>query len=447
MRDVEDELKDRREEFMNIKAPDDMEDRLKSALYSSRAKNRMPLIYRKSARYRLAVASLLVLVLAFAFNYDVFAYYGKKILGYDNVTVGSIKELNNLGMGQEVNKSYQFKNGVIVTVNGVILDENKLVVMYSIRGDVEDKLQYLNVQPLKGILGTYYQTSGTGQINDKGDEIKWVQEFKSPSPFDRHLTFSILSNTDDASRGETARISFDLDMSKAIKHTVKFDINKAVEFEGTTYRFTTISATPLSVILKGKLENLPEDDKKLYSNSDPDGPSRSIDVEILETYTSGGKTVTEPLTVNSWGTSTGLDGVNLTYEFDGLKPGLLSLSLKVVKLEDTRIVDSSVDIDNLSRDIKVTAGNDEVVIKSVEIESNNTVITYLSDRDVNFIAGLMMDGKQAEQIDENSGEVQENGKSKIQRVVTYRGYADKMSLMFKAIIHETDINKQIELYK
>lgn len=447
MRDVEEELNIKKKELMDISAPENMEKRLRNVLYSERAEKKGSSIYRWPVNHRVLAAALLVFIFIFAFNYDVFAYYGKKILGYDNVIYGSVRDLNNLGMGQEINKSYRFKNGLLVTVNGIMMDENKLIVMYSVQGDIKDKIQYLDVQPLKGLLGTYYQTSGYGQMNDKGNEIKWVQEFKSPSPFDRNLTFGITSGIDDSSKGETARIKFSIDMDKAIKRTVKCSINKSVEFGGTTYRFTALSASPLSIIIEGKIEPASEDERKLYSPGDLNSPSRNIDMELVETYISGGKTVSENLQKGSAGINSGMEGISFSCEFDGLKPGLKSLALNIVKIDDVKIIDRSLDITTLSKDIMVIPDNSEIYIKSVKAENGNTVVTFSSGKNVAFTPALMIGSKQSDQLSEKSADIEEDGKQRTQKVIVFKGSGNNMQLLFKTISHETYINKQIIIYK
>ena len=114
-------------------------------------------------RHRVLAAVILLMVLISGLNYDVFAFYGKKILGYDQITSGSFKELNELGRGQEINKSYKFKNGTEVIVDGVMFDKNKLSIMYRIKGESKEKIQDLSMPPsLNGMFKNYEVSNKAG---------------------------------------------------------------------------------------------------------------------------------------------------------------------------------------------------------------------------------------------------------------------------------------------
>lgn len=236
-------------------------------------------------------------------------------------------------------------------------------------------------------------------------------------------------------------------MDKAIKRTVKCNINKSIEFGGTTYKFTTLSASPLSIIIEGKIKTASEDEVKLYSSGELNALTRNIDMELVETYTAGGKTVSETLRKDSSGISSGMGGIDFKYEFDGLKPNLASLTLNIVKIEDIKTVDKVYDINAGSKDIRVVPSTDEVLIKEVKAEGENTVVTFSAEKDVAFTPALMIGGKQADQLSEKSTSIEENGKQRIEKVMVFKGSGNNMQLMFKTLSHETYINKGITIYK
>lgn len=447
MRNIEDELKIKSDEIDSMKAPLEMEDRLRRALDSEVMPDIVPVKRRQWRTGKWVLAAAVVLFVAFgALNFDVLAYYGKKIFGYDEVTSGSLKELNTLGMGQEIDKSYTFKNGTKVTLDGVMLDENKLVAMYTINGDSEEKIQNISLNPIEGFWGSYVMTSGQGLESDNKKEIKWVQEFISPSIFDRDLNFTISSTSDDVSRGEVGRIPFKLDMNKAIKHVIKCDINQTVEFQGTKYKFNTLSATPLSVVVEGSIFPGSQDEWKIYEGRDLLGQRRTLDVELTETYIQDGKPVTEKLERQTGGMGTGTGGISFDFGFDGLKPDIQSLVLSFVKVEDTRMIDKKISITPGMEETKVVPNSDELVIKDVKVDGGNTVVVFDAQVDVAFEPALMIGGEQSKVLDESPDTVSEGGKELIQKTYKFEGSGSDMQLMLKTLSREQYVNKDITVY-
>lgn len=438
MRDFEDELKNKKLDIDNMEVPEELECRLREALNSTEkasAKKSFKEIWLM--RHKLVAAALIVIVFLGAYNYDVFAYYGKKILGYDEVTVGSLKELNESGKGQEINKSYKFKNGAEVILGGVILDSNKLVAMYTIKGESEEIINNFNIQGINGELkASYSPHGGSGKTSDDKKEIRWVMEFEAPKAFDKNLTFNILCNTKDVSCGEMGKIPFKLDRKKAIQLTLKCNVNQTVDFQGIKYKFTTVSATPLSVVLEGKIQVGSIKDRKTWSN-------RNLNVELWQTYVKEGKIITEKIDQRSGGTSSGVLGIKFQYDFDGLKPNLKKLTLKVVKVVKTQMIGRTVDVSMQTTNIKVVPETEELIIRDVKEQDGNTIVTFVGEKDIAFVTALMIDGKQADTIEENFKMVQVNSKECLEKTIKFQGSGKKMNLLFKEISHETYINKEI----
>ena len=59
-------------------------------------------------------------------------YYGKKIFGFDEVITGTLKELNNEGMGQIIEKQTKLEDGTDFIINGIITDANQLILYYTL---------------------------------------------------------------------------------------------------------------------------------------------------------------------------------------------------------------------------------------------------------------------------------------------------------------------------
>ena len=67
-----------------------------------------------------------------AYQSDTLAFYGKRLIGYDPIMNGTLKQLNQLGKGQSINKSYTYKNGVVLSLDGIMLDDNQCLAYYTI---------------------------------------------------------------------------------------------------------------------------------------------------------------------------------------------------------------------------------------------------------------------------------------------------------------------------
>lgn len=395
---------------------------------------------------KVIAAAVLLVVIIYGLNYDVLPYYGKKILGYDQISSGSFKELNELGRGQEINKSYKFKNGVEVILDGVMFDENKLTVMYRVKRENGDKIENLSISKLKGMFKTYHMSNGHGIISDDKKEISWMQDFQPPSVFDRNVTFSIFSNFNDISKGEEGRISFKIDMDKAIKRVVKSSINKTIESQGIKYNFTTLSASQMSVLIDGTIQVNDEKGKELLCGP-INGIRRDLKVELLETYIKDGNAITE--TIQEMGSSKGSsnDGINFQYEFDGLKPNLKSLTLNVLSTEDIRFIDKNLNINKSTKNEMVVQDSDELFVKEVKVESGNTVVTFIGQEDVIFDTALFIEEVQATELEVNSKIIDDNGIKILEKTYKFKGTAETMKLMFKTLSHRTLINKPIVIYE
>lgn len=446
MRNMEQELEERKMAIDNLEVPPELENRLRKALQSVPEKKQKKVSFRLwPARYRALTAALLLFVFFSLYNLDVLAYYGKIIWGYDEIIYGSMKELNENGMGQALKGTYTFKNGTVVSLDGVMLDENKLVLMYTLKGANEDKIDNFFVEPLTGLLGRYNPQSGRGKLSDDRTAIRWLQEYESPAVFDKNLTFRLISNTNDISRNEKAAITFKLDRNKAVKRTVKCAIDKTVESQGIKCSFKTLSATPLSVVIEGTMEVSAPKDSKAFSPQDWQVPHRRLVVELRETYLQNGRLVTEKLENLSGGMGSSNGRIDFTYEFDGLKNNMQSLSLYLIKTEDVRIIDQRIAVDAKTKDIRVVPETNELIIQEVRTASGNTVVTFNMEKDLAFAAALYIGDRQAKLISEHSRVLEDDGNRR-EKVCVFEGSGQDMSLMFKTISHEVYINKEITIF-
>jgi len=106
-----------------------------------------------------------------------------------------------------------------------------------------------------------------------------------------------------------------------------------------------------------------------------------------------------------------------------------------------KIIDKEIKINDKTKNVSVYS----VKISDVKIESGDTVITFITDKDILFTAGLMIEGNEAKFIKESSDSM--DGGNLIKKTVRYEGNGGDMSLMFKTISKQRLINQKFILYK
>ena len=220
MSDIEKLLNLYKEEVDKIEVPEDMEIRLRKALDGLPGKRRVRFLKR--------VAVFIVVLFLIGYNFDALAYYGRKFMGYETIMNGTLRELDKLGQGQIINKSYEFKNGVEVTLDGIMLDDNNLVAFYTVNapeGNVDEVNMNLTVK-LEGLFNHPYNYLGHGEVSEDGTEMKWITFFDSPRFYERNMRLKFLLAGHMQEMGE---IKFRLDRKKAMGRTLKLPIDTEVE--------------------------------------------------------------------------------------------------------------------------------------------------------------------------------------------------------------------------
>jgi hypothetical protein len=434
MRDVEEVLNMKKVQIEELEVPKELDARLRSALYSTEKQN--PLL-----KWRPAAAVIVFLLVISVLNYDVLAYLGRKILGYDEVVYGNIAELNELGMGQEINKSYRFKNGMELFVDGIMFDDNKLVVMYRLTAGSEEQLFMMTTPMLKGKLKGYHPRNGHGVGNEDWTKMTVIYEYEPPVLFERTLTFSITSLNVDISNGETAEITFKLDRNKAIKRMLVHNINQTVEFAGTRYQFDRLSATPMSVTLEGQI--IPsEEDADVFAGKT--GRRRNLHLQLVQSYKQDDRTVTEEVQLFGMNLS-GASGepVTFSYQFNGLKQDVQKLVINVVKSVDEEIIDRSIPVSGDTKNISVTPDTDDLLIAEVKEDNGETIVVFHTVPDLSFVTALFVGAKQSNLLSESSQTILLNGTERVEITYRFASSGNDMRLMFKTVGYETHINKQI----
>lgn len=425
---VEKLLANEKERIESLEAPEELNDRLRKALYQKKSKKKIS---------QGLIAAGLVAFLLITSHYNVIAYYGKKIMGYDVIMGDTLQKLNEVGRGQEIGKSYRFKNGVEVTLDGIMLDSNNLLAFYTIRdekGEVEEK----NLQiTLIGFSGKrYYMESGRGEINENTTEVKWLGEFQTPNFLTKTLKFQMTLM--EGKFREEGEIKFPLDWNKAMGYSLKNKLNQEIDISGNTVYLKELIATPTSTVIKGKIDTALEyifnrlSDNKLFI--------RGVEMDLI----ANGKKI--PLLGGSL--STNVEGITFEQEYDALPSELQDLKIQFNKLTVRERVKSSVNISPDIKDHEFTINDQKVCIKKVEVRGTNTHITMETEDHVGLYKPLLTyEGGTApfEKVVPGKEIKKTDGTIMYKREFIFQGTGENMKLQIGEIIYSKIANKAMQI--
>jgi len=424
-------LNNEKVELDKIEVPDDLESKLRNTL------NNIPVKKRRSIRGR--VAAMIIVVLLLGYNLDTLAFYGKKIIGYDNIMHGTLQELNESGKGQSINKSYMFNNGIEVILDGVMLDDNNMVMFYTIKdptGNVQDSNFNLRVNAY-GFGGKIYTHGGFGQSNEEGTEQKWIiRTHESPRFYERNITLRLdfINN----GVGEQGEIKFKLDRSQAVGKSLRIPINKHVNIDHRSFKIQSLVASPTSTVIKGQIQDIVELGID-YINNDRFRPGE-IDILLL----ANGKEVP----INGSGMSTDMKGINFYITYDALPVNTEELELKLVLFGGDHDANELVDLVK-GETKKIMVLNQDISIDEVYEDGNNTYITITTEEDTALSrVYLIIDGVKVELKETEPGvydkiEDKENVMIKYTRTLRFEGKGENLALDIQRIRYNKAYDKLI----
>ncbi|EGW40220.1 hypothetical protein DOT_1865 [Desulfosporosinus sp. OT] len=369
-------------EIDRLSAPDDLEKRLRSAL----ANRRVP--RRPLQQWKLRTAVALIAFSLIAYNYDALAYYGKQFLGYDQIMNGTLKQLNELGKGQLISKSYTFKNGFILTLDGVMLDSNQLLLFSTLK-DPAGKVDQGDMMPrmtIKGLIGEYMENNSTGQIGADKTEIKSVTSFAPPKFFEKKLTLTV--SMIEKGTMDNGNIPFTLDRNTAMGYTLKKDINQTFDVDGSKIHINSILSSPTKTVIDGSVMNILE-----LAEAKLSGEERlahiSLDSFDLRLYAND-----KELTKQGGGMGTSLQGIIFNEDYDALPTDLQKLEIKLVSLGTDHQVNQSYTLKPGSDNPALSILGQTIEIKKVYPSEGDTCITLSSEDGVVLTkVYLLIDGR------------------------------------------------------
>ncbi|MEQ2526843.1 DUF4179 domain-containing protein [Bacillaceae bacterium CLA-AA-H227] len=248
------------------------EEKLDDAIYSGFQKAKREKARLKGKKWWLSVAFVAVLVLGFFTSIRVspaFANYVAEIPGMEKI-VELIR--HDKGMMTAIENDYyerigisEKKNGIEVVIDGVIADENGLVLFYTINSDEKQTEIMMDNVVLKNADGKeaehYSLTYGGPHYSEKGEKSfnGAIEYFFPEKPLlDRELQLEI------EIRGEN--YSFPLSLKSDIKVKKTYPINQTVTIEGQKIHILDATVYPLRVAVHVKMD--PKNTKKLLELED-----------------------------------------------------------------------------------------------------------------------------------------------------------------------------------
>ncbi|MFD0678337.1 MULTISPECIES: DUF4179 domain-containing protein [unclassified Paenibacillus] len=254
MKTVEERLQGHKQTMNIVQAPSELEGILRIAL------EHVPTRKRNTNRAMKWVTSSVAafLLIVGTYQFPAFAYYGGKLFNKIELSSLSFPEVAEQGYGQTINKSKTLDDGTVITINGVIADDNALLMYYTIdrlAGSVfrDNGTSRYGVGKMQGFLTDSDPKEGNGNYSKDETHYEGVYKFKPVSPFSRTLTVTFSERLDN---GEQASypISFKFEANKAMNSMLKKDISKSIPVDQGTVHYDSITASPTSTIVKGHYE-------------------------------------------------------------------------------------------------------------------------------------------------------------------------------------------------
>jgi hypothetical protein len=432
MAEIEDMLRKQGEKFNQIEPPPEMEERLHLALENSSMRK------RSGKMWSLRVAVLIMILFLFGSQIDSFAYYGKILLGYDQIMTGTLRELNELGSGQTIGKSYTFKNGVSITLDGIMLDDNQMLVFYTMkdpRGTV-DELYSNHSMSLRGLFKEYQMHSGQGNMNEEKTVMKNMFQFQAPLFFEKKLKLTFYLG--EGAQKETGEIPFTLDWTKAMGHSIKKPLQAVMEIDGNKIRFDSIIASPTTTVIKGQIQSiwaLAQDEMK----GERIRPYY-MDLKLL----ANGREVSR----QGSGISTGMKGITFHQEFDALPKDLKELKLQLASFTADFDVHEEVELNINDREKSLEILGQKIVINEVFHKNGDTFIKITSEENVVLTqVDLIIDNEKVDLEETTTDQYEKKADGAIlhTRILRFPGSGSKLKLDIQRIVYEKNYHKTMDI--
>lgn len=423
---VEERLADEKKRIASINAPEDLEMRLRNALDAVPVKRKKKL----SPIWKIAAVVLLITVIS-GNSYNAFAYYGKKIFGFDDVIQGTLQQLNEQGMGQSIDQKTTLADGTELTINGIMADANQFIVYYTLNNpkgldETEDQFRPFKID---GFLTDSNVASGVSLINEEQTEIKGTMTFDSVSPFSKKLTLHYWEPLQNGQMSE-GTITFPYNPNQAMVTQIKQKINKKIKVDKGSITFKSITATPTMTVIRGNLNVEYFDRIKLG-------------LQGIELIANG-----SPVQILGSGSQSSFGGRTFDIRFDTLPKELHSLQLVFKEFVGYQKLEQKYSLAADRSSEPLMLGDKELWIKEVSKTSQGIEVTIATEDDV------LLDGVSIETENESTPLTttihhkelkQTNGKLLKERTLLFETQSQPDNIRIQGIHYVKEYNKVIEI--
>ncbi|WP_090553801.1 DUF4179 domain-containing protein [Natronincola ferrireducens] len=417
--DLEKTLLKKKRDYNNIEVPQEMEERLRNALEKEKS-------VKKSILGSRFIAAALILFIFVGYHFDTFAYYGKRLIGYDSIMSESLKDLNQMGRGQEIGQSYTFENGVEIILDGIMVDDNQMIAFYRIKNGQNGFDGHRFDPSFKGFLRRYRMRSAVGEyLGGDQEELIYMAVFDPPGLFERTLTFEF--TIWEGNHHEKAVFPFILDRSKAMGYMIKQKINKTVEVEGIEVHFKKITATPTQTMIEGSVDNIIELIRQSISGDQTRIPHMRI--KLL----ADGKAIAE----QGSSMTTNMKGMSFSSSFDPLPANIEKLEIQLEELSIMERPNLSLNLSKKQLPYSTYYKNREIKIEEMVSVNGETHITIETEENMLLLDVILLaDGESLKFIETQSLDYDKtpNGGTH-KRKIKFQGNGDNLELKIGTIIY------------
>jgi hypothetical protein len=366
MNNVEKRLAEEKKRMDSITAPEELEMRLRNALHHAAPRRK-----RKTPIWMMTAVALFLMVVV-GYQYNAFAFYGKKLFGFDEMMNSTtLKKLNDEGMGQIVEKRTKLEDGSDFVINGLMTDANQLVMYYTLTNpngikDYDNNPFPLTFSKITGFSTNSDAVSGSTLANDDHTEIKGTMSFKPVSPFAKKLTLHFGQYIQNGQVTEES-ISFPYNPNKAMQTTIKQSVNKTVKVDKGSITFHSINATPTMTVIDGVL-NVENFDRV---------PDALNHIELIANGT--------PIDRMGGSNQSSIRGTKFEIHYDALPKQLDSLELVIKEFVGYQKLGKKLSLASID-DKPIMLDQKELWVRNVSTTSHSVEITIATDDD------MMLDG-------------------------------------------------------
>jgi len=375
MNNIEKQLAEEKMRMESITAPEELEARLRNALKAAPSKRTK----RISPVWKIAAVVFLVIVIC-GNNYNAFAYYGKQLFGFDELMEDNLKQLNDKGMGQIIEKKTTLLDGTEFMIDGIMTDATQLIMYYTLSNPhgFDQNADPIRLYRISGFWTNSFAASGTSIMNEKHTEIKGTMTFDSVSPFAKKLTLHYGQPVSANGQMSDGTITFPYNPNQALQTQLRQSINKTLKVDQGSLTFQSITATPTQTVIKGTMR---VDNYDRARNALDGIELRANGIEIP---------------IKGSGARSSYGGrIIFDIRYDALPEQVQTLELVMNRFVGYQSLDKKLSLETITAE-PFKLDDKELRVKDISVTSDGAQITIATDDDV------MLDGVSIEAQDENT---------------------------------------------